>query len=64
VLAHFFPAHATELAGQMTQAGLSRMYGGIHYRFDITAGQALGAAVARLAISIDQSNGLLAAIPR
>ena len=26
------------------QAGLSRMYGGIHYRFDIEAGQASGAA--------------------
>jgi membrane-associated phospholipid phosphatase len=62
VLTHFFPAHAIELAGQMRDAGLSRMYGGLHYRFDITAGQAPGAAVAQLAISIDSSDGLLSAV--
>jgi membrane-associated phospholipid phosphatase len=50
VLAHFFPERTTELAGWVTEAGLSRMYAGIHYRFDITAGQDLGRAVAQWAI--------------
>ena len=51
VLSELFPDRATELHGWMTEAGLSRMYAGIHYRFDITAGQALGAAVGRWAIA-------------
>jgi hypothetical protein len=37
------------------------MYAGIHYRFDITAGQNLGNAVGQWAIARDQT-GLLAAI--
>lgn len=62
VLAHFFPAHAADLADQLTEAGLSRMYGGIHFRFDITVGAQIGTAVARLALDIDQSQGLLSLI--
>jgi hypothetical protein len=34
-------------------AGLSRMYGGLHYRFDITAGQELGRRVGAWAIAHD-----------
>ena len=37
------------------EAGLSRMYGGIHYRFDIEDGQALGRNVARFTIAADAS---------
>ena len=62
VLASLFPDRATELAGWVTEAGLSRMYAGIHYRFDITAGQVLGTAVGHWAISVDRQVGLLAAI--
>ena len=51
VLAHFFPDRAAELAGWVGDAGLSRMLAGIHYRFDVTAGQELGRAVADLAIA-------------
>ena len=50
VLANFFPERTTELQGWVTEAGLSRMYAGIHYRFDITAGRDLGNAVAQWAI--------------
>ena len=50
VLKSVFPDRATELDGWVTEAGLSRMYAGIHYRFDITAGQDLGRAVAQWAI--------------
>ena len=39
----------------VTEAGLSRMYGGIHYRFDISAGQTLGHNVARFTIAQDAS---------
>jgi membrane-associated phospholipid phosphatase len=62
VLAKFFPDRTAELDAQVTEASLSRMYGGLHYRFDITAGQALGRAVALNAISIDQTQGILSVI--
>ncbi len=62
VLTSLFPDKASELAGWVTDAGLSRMYGGIHYRFDITAGANLGTAVAQWAIARDQQSGLLAAM--
>ena len=50
VLANLFPERTAELENWVTEAGLSRMYAGIHYRFDITAGQDLGKAVAQWAI--------------
>jgi membrane-associated phospholipid phosphatase len=54
VLQHFFPAHSAELTSLVTEAGLSRIYAGIHYRFDITASWALGAAVADWAINHEE----------
>ena len=51
VLAHYFPDKSAELTTWVDDAGLSRIVAGIHYRFDITAGKALGTAVANLAIS-------------
>lgn len=51
VLGTFFPDRADEVEGWLTEAGLSRMYAGIHYRFDITAGEVLGRAVGRWAIA-------------
>jgi hypothetical protein len=56
VLAHFFPEKTAELEALVTEAGLSRVYAGIHYRFDLTAGKVLGDAVADWAIAQDQSN--------
>ena len=47
---------------QLADAGLSRIYAGIHYRFDIVAGQALGRNVARWARAFDEQNGLLSAV--
>jgi membrane-associated phospholipid phosphatase len=55
VLAAFFPDKQRELDAMVTEAGLSRMYGGIHYRFDCETGQALGRNVARFAIRADRS---------
>jgi len=54
VLREFFPDRASELANLVTDAGLSRMYAGIHYRFDINAGKELGLTVAEWAISNQQ----------
>ena len=45
-LASFFPADAAYLGGQADEAGESRLWAGIHFRSDITAGLALGRAVA------------------
>jgi membrane-associated phospholipid phosphatase len=55
VLSRFFPEHTAQLDAMVAQAGLSRMYGGIHYRFDISAGQTLGRNVARFTIAQDAS---------
>jgi membrane-associated phospholipid phosphatase len=60
VLSHFFPGRTAELTNLVTDAGLSRMYGGIHYRFDISAGRDLGVGVAQWAIGVDERVGLLA----
>jgi membrane-associated phospholipid phosphatase len=51
VLGSLFPERTSELDAWVTDAGLSRMYAGIHYRFDIDAGRELGVAVARWAIA-------------
>jgi len=51
VLSHVFPEQTSELDTWVNEAGRSRMYAGIHYRFDITSGAALGAAVGRWAIA-------------
>lgn len=50
VLAAFFPAAADDVRAMVEEAGISRLYAGLHYRFEITAGQELGNGVARLAL--------------
>jgi membrane-associated phospholipid phosphatase len=62
VLSYLFPDRAAEVSGWVEQASVSRMYAGIHYRFDVEAGQTLGNNVGNLAVSIDRSAGLLAAL--
>ena len=62
VLSYLFPDRTTELANWVTEAGLSRIYAGIHYRFDIDAGRTLGNRVGEWAIGLDRGPGLLAAI--
>ena len=51
VLMDELPSERPALQEILTNAGLSRMYGGIHYRFDIEAGQAIGRGAAALAIA-------------
>jgi membrane-associated phospholipid phosphatase len=55
VLSAFFPEKTAQLNAMVIQAGLSRMYGGIHYRFDIETGQHLGRSVAAFTIAADAS---------
>ena len=62
VLSYLFPDRTDEVTGWVAQAGLSRMYAGIHYRFDIESGQTLGINVGNLAVSVDRSAGLLGAL--
>ena len=50
-LADAFPSARGRLDAIVEAAGLSRVYGGIHYRFDIDAGQAIGRAAAELALA-------------
>jgi hypothetical protein len=53
VLTAAFPSEADRLAGIAHEASLSRLYAGIHYRFDMQAGLALGRSVAALAWGAD-----------
>lgn len=46
VLASAFPEERGLLETMIEEAGLSRMYGGLHYRFDCEVGQELGRQVA------------------
>jgi len=49
VLIDAFPSERERCETIITESGLSRMYGGLHYRFDIDAGRAIGVAAAALA---------------
>jgi membrane-associated phospholipid phosphatase len=53
VLMAEFPNERDRLDAAAVEASLSRLYGGIHYRFDMDAGLALGRAVAEEAMAAD-----------
>src|SRR3989454_974807 len=55
MLSEFFPAKADSLNAMVTEAGLARIYAGIHYRFDVDVGQQLGRQVARFVGEVDRS---------
>jgi hypothetical protein len=57
VLASLFPSDAARLNGLADDAALSRVVGGIHYRFDGEVGLALGRRVADWAIQSDVNGG-------
>ncbi len=50
VLGDAFPSERRSLNALITEIGLSRMYAGLHYRFDVEAGQAIGRGAAALAL--------------
>jgi len=51
VLAHFFPSDAAKFRKWADEAAMSRIYGGIHYRFDAEEGLAQGRAVAAFTVA-------------
>ena len=57
VLSDLFPSDAASFAAMRDEAGISRMYGGIHYRSDINAGKAHGARIATYTLSFAHSDG-------
>lgn len=57
VLGYLFPAEKARVQALAEEAALSRLYGGIHYRFDNEAGLAVGRAVGELAVARGQVDG-------
>ncbi|GAB3542068.1 phosphatase PAP2 family protein [Spirosoma fluminis] len=57
VLGFLFPDEATTVTSQANEATLSRLYGGVHYRFDIDEGAKAGNAVGKLAVDWAGSDG-------
>ena len=53
VLSALFPDQAQRLGGMAKEAAESRLYAGIHYRFDAEAGLRIGRQVADLALASD-----------
>jgi hypothetical protein len=53
VLMAEFPSERERLDADAIEASLSRLYAGIHYRFDMDAGLALGRAAAAKAMAAD-----------
>lgn len=51
VLGHVFPADADRFTRTAADAGRSRIVAGIHYPFDVEAGEAIGERVAAAAIT-------------
>lgn len=56
VLMAYFPREAANLEAMSQEASLSRLYAGIHYRFDMEAGIALGRRVAQKALRTHLDN--------
>jgi membrane-associated phospholipid phosphatase len=54
VLASAFPEESTRLQAMVEEAGLSRMYAGLHYRFDCEVGQVLGRRVAEWVLRVTE----------
>ena len=53
ILGHLFPSDKSRLGSLAQEAAISRLYAGIHYRFDINAGLRIARQVANLAIKLD-----------
>lgn len=57
ILGYLFPAEASNLSDQATDAGFSTFYAGIHYQNDVNAGLSLSRAVGAKVIVWAQSDG-------
>ena len=59
MLGVFFPGERQRLSRLAYDAGISRVFGGIHYRFDSDAGLEIARKVTRLAIQAERGGRLL-----
>jgi hypothetical protein len=57
ILTYLFPSGATSFAAMRDEAGISRLYGGIHYPSDIEAGKQHGGRIAGYTLTFAQSDG-------
>ena len=57
VLTYLFPAGGESFAAMRDEAGVSRLYGGIHYPADIAAGKAHGERIAGYTVRFAQADG-------
>jgi hypothetical protein len=57
VLGHLFPSEKTKLEAAAKEASESRIYGGIHYRFDTEAGLEAGEKVGNYTLEIAKKDG-------
>jgi hypothetical protein len=57
ILSYLFPSGAGSFDGMRNEAGISRLYGGIHYRSDIDAGKAHGERIAGYTLTFAQGDG-------
>ena len=58
VLGHYFPQDRAEFTRIAEEQAMSRLYGGIHYRFDNDGGLALGRIVARYDVERERRGAL------
>ena len=58
VLSYFFPSEAKKFQDKAKEASESRIYGGIHYRFDADAGLAQGKAVGGYSVEKAKKDGV------
>jgi len=59
ILSAFFPAKTDSLDAMVAQAGLARIYAGIHYRFDVATGAQLGRHVAQFAVERSRASAVV-----
>jgi hypothetical protein len=57
VLGHFFPSEAAAYGAMADEAGISRLYGGIHYPSDIENGKAHGARIGARVVEVIRGDG-------
>jgi hypothetical protein len=57
VLAYLFPEEASRFRAMAAEASLSRIYGGIHYRFDCEVGLKCGKDIGSFSVKWGQSDG-------
>ncbi|MBK9271577.1 MAG: phosphatase PAP2 family protein [Saprospiraceae bacterium] len=58
VLSHFFPSSKARFEAIAEEAAISRLYGGIHYRFDSETGNATGKLIGDYSVNVAKVDGV------